>query len=47
MTFNAREEEQEQKMVVKLSGLLFIAAFVVAGLNWRFGWCLLRPFLSL
>ena len=38
---NAKEEEQEQKMVVKLSGLLFIAAFVVAGLNWRFGWCLL------
>ena len=27
--------------VVKLSGILFIAAFVVAGLNWRFGWCIL------
>ncbi len=38
---NAKEEEQEQKTVVKLSGLLFIAAFVVAGLNWRFGWCVL------
>ena len=38
---NAKEEEKEQKIVVKLSGLLFIAAFVVAGLNWRFGWCLL------
>ena len=38
---NAREEEQEQKTVVRLSGLLFIAAFVVAGLNWRFGWCVL------
>lgn len=38
---NAREEEKEQKMVVKMSGLLFIAAFVVAGLNWRFGWCVL------
>ncbi len=38
---NAKEEEKEQKMVVKLSGLLFIAAFVVAGLNWRFGWCVL------
>ena len=36
---NAREEEKEQKTVVKLSGLLFIAAFVIAGLNWRFGWC--------
>ena len=38
---DAREEEQEQKTVVKLSGLLFIAAFIVAGLNWRFGWAIL------
>ena len=38
---NAREEEKEQKTVVKLSGLLFIAAFVIAGLNWRFRWCVL------
>ena len=38
---NAKEEEQEQKTVVKLSGLLFIAAFIVAGLNWRFGWWVL------
>lgn len=38
---NAKEEEKDQKTVVKLSGLLFIAAFVVAGLNWRFGWCVL------
>ena len=38
---NAKEEEREQKTVVKLSGLLFIAAFVLAGLNWRFGWCVL------
>ena len=38
---NAKEEEKEQKMVVGLSALLFIAAFVVAGLNWRFQWCVL------
>ena len=38
---NAKEQEAEQKTVVKLSGLLFIAAFVVAGLNWRFGWLVL------
>ena len=38
---NAKEEEKEQKTVVALSGLLFIAAFVVAGLNWRFQWCVL------
>lgn len=38
---NAKEQEAEQKTVVKLSGLLFITAFVVAGLNWRFGWWVL------
>ena len=38
---NAREGEKDQKTVVKLSGFLFIAAFVVAGLNWRFDWCVL------
>lgn len=38
---NAREEEKEQRRVVIFSGLLFIAAFVVAGLNWRFDWCVL------
>ena len=38
---NAKEEEKEQKTVVALSGLLFIAAFVVAGLNWRFQWIVL------
>ena len=38
---NAKEEEKEQRTVVILSGLLFVAAFVVAGLNWRFRWCVL------
>lgn len=38
---NAKEKEAEQRTVVKLSGLLFILAFVVAGLNWRFGWWIL------
>ena len=38
---NAKEQEAEQKTVVKLSGMLFILAFVVAGLNWRFDWCVL------
>ena len=38
---NAREEEKEQKSVVALSGVMFVAAFVVAGLNWRFQWLVL------
>lgn len=38
---NAKEQEKEQKSVVALSGVLFIVAFVVAGLNWRFQWWML------
>lgn len=38
---SAKEEQGEQKWVVALSGLLFIAMFVVAGLNFRFGWLLM------
>ena len=33
---NAKEEEKEQKLVVALSGLIFIAVFLVAGFNWRY-----------
>ena len=35
---NAKEQQGEQKEVVLGSGLMFIAAFVLAGLNFRFGW---------
>ena len=35
---SAKEEQSEQKTVLLLSGFMFIAAFVVAGLNFRFGW---------
>ena len=38
---NAKEEEKEQKAVVVLSGVMFLAAFVVAGLNFRFQWLVL------
>lgn len=34
----AKEKETEQKGVVALSGVMFIAAFVVAGFNFRYGW---------
>lgn len=35
---NAKEKRKEQDMVVKSSGLMFIAAFVVAGFTHRYGW---------
>ncbi len=38
---NAKEEEREQKTVIALSGLMFLAAFIVAGLNFRFQWIVL------
>ncbi|MCR5801269.1 MAG: isoprenylcysteine carboxylmethyltransferase family protein [Lachnospiraceae bacterium] len=38
---NAKEEQSEQKTVIILSGLMFLSAFIVAGLNFRFGWIVL------
>ncbi len=35
---DAKEKEREQGLVVKLSGLMFLAGFIVAGLGFRFGW---------
>ena len=35
---DGKEKQATQKGVVALSGLMFIAGFVVAGLDYRFGW---------
>ena len=35
---DAKEKRAEQDLVVKLSGLMFIVGFVIAGLDFRFGW---------
>ena len=35
---NSREQEPEQKRVILLSALVFVAGFVLAGLDFRFGW---------
>ena len=34
----AKEERTKQKGIVALSGLLFIVCFIIAGLDFRFGW---------
>lgn len=34
----AKEKENTQKGVVALSGLLFLIGFIIAGLDYRFGW---------
>ena len=38
---NAKENESEQRMVLALSGIMFICAFVVAGLNYNYKWLIL------
>lgn len=43
---DAKEEQSEQRAVIALSGLMFLAAFVVAGLNFRFGWIVMPAWVS-
>ena len=40
---NIRERESEQREVILFSGIMFLAAFLAAGLSFRFGWLML-PF---
>lgn len=35
---NAKEKQTEQQLVIKLSGLMFAAGFIAAGLDFRFRW---------
>ena len=43
---NVKEEQAEQKTVIALSGLMFLASFIIAGLNFRFGWIRLPIWVS-
>ena len=44
---NAKEKQREQSMVIKLSGLMFLVGFVIAGLNYRFNWSMLPKSVSI
>ena len=35
---DAKEKQREQSTVIKLSGLMFLSGFIVAGLDFRFNW---------
>lgn len=35
---NGKEEEDEQKTVILISGIMFLLSFIIAGLNFRFRW---------
>ena len=43
---NDREHESEQRQVVIFSMVMFLAVFLLAGLNIRFGWCVLPQWVS-
>ncbi len=38
---NAKEKQKEQSVIVALSGVMFLAGFIVAGLDFRFKWFIL------
>ncbi len=42
----ARETQSGQGLVIKLSGLMFLAGFLLAGLSYRFAWLLLPDWAS-
>ena len=44
---DAKEKQKDQDLVVKLSGLMFLAGFIVAGLGFRFGWFILPKSVSI
>ena len=43
---NAKEKQTEQNLVIKLSGLMFVLGFVMAGLSFRFKWIMLPNWVS-
>jgi len=42
----AKESQKEQSAVIKLSGLMFLAGFLLAGFNFRFGWIVLPTWVT-
>lgn len=44
---DAKEKQNEQSLVVKLSGLMFLAGFIVAGLGFNFNWYILPKAVSI
>lgn len=43
---NAKEKQSEQQLVIKLSGLMFAAGFIIAGFDFRFRWTVPPEWLS-
>jgi len=43
---NVKEKQSEQQLVIKLSGLMFAAGFIIAGFDFRFRWTVPPEWLS-
>ena len=43
---NTKESQAEQRLVINLSATMFLLGFVLAGLNFRFGWIIAPDWLS-
>lgn len=43
---NAKEQQAEQRLIIKFSGIMFILGFLAAGLNFRYRWLILPGFVS-
>ena len=43
---DAKEKQKEQNIVVKLSGLMFVVGFILAGLDFRFNWISIPTWVS-
>ena len=41
---NVKEKENEQKEVLLFSGVMFLAGFIIAGLNYRYNWIILPDY---
>ena len=44
---NVREEKTEQRQVILLSGIMFLAAFISAGFSYRYKWLMLSAAVSI
>ena len=43
---HVKEKQAEQRLIIKLSGIMFLAGFAAAGLNFRYRWILLPDAIS-
>lgn len=44
---NAKENENQQKFVIAISGIMFIAGFIIAGLNFKYKWIVLPDIVTI